>query len=86
MSAREEIMQPLRADPGKGDTAARRAAAEAAIRQPVRGPQLRLNGDLATMEVAFALPRAANFIAGPRGPAISNKPSSSAPMGHAGYT
>ena len=48
MSARDEIMQRVRAGLGKGDTAVRRAAAEAAMRQPIRGPQPRLDGDLVT--------------------------------------
>ena len=46
MSAREEILQRVRAGLGKGDAAARRAAAEAAMNDPARGPQPRLDADL----------------------------------------
>ena len=48
MSAREEILQRVRAGLGKGATAARRAAAEACMNNPVRGPQPQLAGDLVT--------------------------------------
>jgi L-lactate dehydrogenase complex protein LldG len=48
MSAREEILQRVRAGLGKGDAAARRAAAEAAMNHPARGPQPRLDADLTT--------------------------------------
>ena len=47
MSAREEILQRVRAGLGKGDAAARRAAAEACMNNPQRGPQPQLAGDLA---------------------------------------
>lgn len=47
MSAREEILQRVRAGLGKGDGAARRAAAEACMSNPARGPQPQLAGDLA---------------------------------------
>lgn len=47
MSAREEVLQRVRAGLGKGDAAARRAAAEAVMRKPVRGPQPRMDADLA---------------------------------------
>ncbi len=46
MSAREEILQRVRAGLGKGDAAARRAAAEACLSDPARGPQPRMAGDL----------------------------------------
>jgi len=46
MSAREEILQRVRAGLGKGDAAARRAVAEAFINNPTRGPQPQLSGDL----------------------------------------
>ena len=46
MSAREEILQRVRAGLGKGDAAARRAAAEACMNNPQRGPQPQLAGDL----------------------------------------
>jgi len=46
VSAREEILQRVRAGLGKGDAAARRAAAEAAMNDPARGPQPRLDADL----------------------------------------
>lgn len=39
MSARDEILGRVRAGLGKGDTAARRARAEALLAAPVRGPQ-----------------------------------------------
>lgn len=54
MSARAEIMQRVRAGLGKENEAARRAAAEAAMRNPVRGPQPRLAGDLAGRFVSKA--------------------------------
>lgn len=54
MSARDEIMQRVRAGLGKENEAARRAAAEAAMRNPVRGPQPRLAGDLAGRFVSKA--------------------------------
>ena len=47
MSAREEILQRVRAGLGKGDVAERRAAAEACMNNPQRGPQPQLAGDLA---------------------------------------
>ena len=47
MSAREEILQRVRTGLGKGDAAARRAVAEAAMNHPARGPQPRIAGDLA---------------------------------------
>ncbi len=46
MSARAEILQRVRAGLGRGDAAARRAAAEASISNPTRGPQPQLAGDL----------------------------------------
>ncbi len=46
MSARDEILQRVRAGLGKGDAAARRAAAEAYMNQLERGPQPQLAGDL----------------------------------------
>ena len=46
MSAREEILQRVRGGLGKGDLAGRRAAAESLVRNPVRGPQPRLDADL----------------------------------------
>jgi len=48
MSAREEILQRVRTGLGKGDAVARRAAAEAAMKHPRRGPQPRLDADLVT--------------------------------------
>ncbi len=54
MSAREDILGRVRAGVGKGDFAARRAAAEAALAQPVRGPQPAVDGDLAARFVAKA--------------------------------
>ena len=54
MSARAEIMQRVRAGLGKEDEAARRAAAETAMHNPVRGPQPRLAGDLAGRFVSKA--------------------------------
>lgn len=47
MSARDEILQRVRAGLGKGDAETRRAAAEVAMKHPVRGPQPRLEADLA---------------------------------------
>jgi L-lactate dehydrogenase complex protein LldG len=47
MSAREDILQRVRAGLGKGDVAVRRAAAEACMNNPQRGPQPQLAGDLA---------------------------------------
>ena len=46
MSARDEILQRVRAGLGKGDAAARRAAAEAYMNQLERGLQPQLAGDL----------------------------------------
>ncbi|WP_153145677.1 lactate utilization protein C [Dechloromonas sp. H13] len=46
MSAREEILQRVRAGLGKRDAAARRAAAEACLSDPARGPQPRMASDL----------------------------------------
>jgi L-lactate dehydrogenase complex protein LldG len=46
MSAREEILQRVRTGLGKGDAAARRAAAEAFMQSRARGPQPKLAGDL----------------------------------------
>ena len=46
MSAREEILQRVRAGLAKGDAAARRIAAETLMRNPVRGPQPGLDADL----------------------------------------
>jgi len=48
MSARDEILQRVRAGLGKGDQDTRRAAAEAAMKHPARGPQPRLDADLVT--------------------------------------
>jgi len=45
MSAREEILQRVRAGLGKGDADARRAAAEVYLNKPQRGPQPQLDGD-----------------------------------------
>jgi L-lactate dehydrogenase complex protein LldG len=47
MSAREEILQRVRAGLGKGDAGTRRAAAEALLAAPRRGPQPAIAGDLA---------------------------------------
>ena len=47
MSARDEILQRVRAGVGKTDFATRRAAAEASLRAPVRGPQPELGDPLA---------------------------------------
>ena len=47
MSARDEILQRVRAGLGKGDADTRRAAAEAVMNHPARGPQPRLGADLA---------------------------------------
>ena len=47
MSARDEILQRVRAGLGKGDADTRRAAAEAVMMHPARGPQPRLGADLA---------------------------------------
>jgi len=46
MSAREEILQRVRAGLGKGDAGTRRAAAEALLAAPRRGPQPAIAGDL----------------------------------------
>lgn len=46
MRARAEILQRIRAGLGKGDAAARRAAAEAFMQSRARGPQPHLAGDL----------------------------------------
>jgi len=48
MSAREEILQRVRAGLGKGDAATRRALAERLLAAPVHGPQPVVDGDLAT--------------------------------------
>ena len=48
MSAREEILQRVSAGVGKADFAARRAAAEASLAVPVRGPQPVMGVALAT--------------------------------------
>ncbi len=55
MSAREEILQRVRTGLGKGDAAARREAAQAALARPVRGPQPRISGELAARFVDKAL-------------------------------
>lgn len=47
MSARDEILQRVRAGLCKGDAETRRVAAEVAMKHPVRGPQPRLEADLA---------------------------------------
>lgn len=47
MSARDEILQRVRAGLSKGDADTRRAAAEAVMLHPARGPQPRLGADLA---------------------------------------
>ena len=47
-SARDEIMARVKGGLGKADYAARRAAAEAAMATPVRGPQPVLAGELLT--------------------------------------
>lgn len=44
--AREEVLARVRAGVGKGDFAARRALAEAALAAPVRGPQPQFTGNL----------------------------------------
>lgn len=54
MSAREEILQRVRAGLGKGDAGARRAAAEALLAAPRRGPQPAIAGDLVARFVARA--------------------------------
>jgi len=54
MSAREEILQRIRAGLGKGDAGARRAAAEGLLAAPRRGPQPAIAGDLAARFVARA--------------------------------
>jgi L-lactate dehydrogenase complex protein LldG len=54
MNAREEILQRVRAGLGKGDADTRRAAAEVAMKHPVRGPQPRLEADLAARFVSKA--------------------------------
>ncbi|MBS1161986.1 MAG: lactate utilization protein [Proteobacteria bacterium] len=46
MSARHEILQRVRAGVGKATYAARRAAAEASLRAPLRGPQPSIGDDL----------------------------------------
>jgi len=46
MSSRDEILQRVRQGVNKGDFAARRQAAEASLRAPVRGPQPNVSGDL----------------------------------------
>ncbi len=54
MSAREEILQRVRAGLGKGDAGVRRAAAEALLAAPRRGPQPAMTGDLVGRFVARA--------------------------------
>ena len=46
MSARDEILARVRRGVGKDDFAARRAAAEALMAAPEKGPQPRMSGDL----------------------------------------
>lgn len=46
MSARDEILQRVRAGVGKSESVRRRAAAEARLAEPIRGPQPRIGGDL----------------------------------------
>ena len=55
MNAREEILQRVRAGLGKGDVAARRAAAEATMQARVRGPQPGFADDLAERFASKAL-------------------------------
>jgi L-lactate dehydrogenase complex protein LldG len=54
MSARAEILQRVRAGLGKGDAGVRRAAAEALLAAPRRGPQPAMTGDLVGRFVARA--------------------------------
>jgi L-lactate dehydrogenase complex protein LldG len=54
MSAREEILQRVRAGLGKGDASGRRAAAEALLAAPRRGPQPAITGALAARFAARA--------------------------------
>lgn len=53
-SARSEILQRVSRGVGKADFAARRAAAEAALAAPVRGPQPVIDNPLATRFQAWA--------------------------------
>jgi len=54
MSAREEILGRVRQGLGKGDVSGRRAAAEARLAAPVRGPQPAIAGDLVARFAARA--------------------------------
>ena len=67
MSAREEILQRVRTGLGKGDAAARREAAQAALARPVRGPQPRISGELAArfVDKALSLSSTVDQLAGP---------------------
>jgi L-lactate dehydrogenase complex protein LldG len=67
MSAREEILQRVRAGLDKGDAAGRRAAAEAAMNDPRRGPQPRIASDLAQRFASKAqyLASSVESVAGP---------------------
>jgi len=66
MSAREEILQRVRAGLGKGDAATRRALAEGLLAAPARGPQPVVNGDLATrfQQKALSLSSTVERVAG----------------------
>lgn len=54
MSAREEILGRVRQGLGKGEAAGRRAAAEALLAAPVRGPQPDIGGELVARFMARA--------------------------------
>lgn len=67
MSARSDILGRVAAGVGQGDFAARRAAAEAALAGPVRGPQPALAGDLVARfrDRAESLANSVEAVAGP---------------------
>ena len=54
MNARDEILDRVRRGVARPDFAARRAAAEAALAAPSRGPQPRMAADTTALKVRFA--------------------------------
>ena len=66
MSSRDAILARVRAGIGQGDTAARRAAAEARLSARPRGPQPTVAGDLAArfIDKATALASTVERVAG----------------------
>lgn len=67
MSARDEILQRVRAGVGKADFAGRRAQAEGRLAAPVRGPQPAMDGNLVArfQEKALSLASSVERVASP---------------------